>query len=91
MEQVAFGPFVLNMGAARCRAVAHPCRSGALILAALAETPGRTVAKQDLPAGLPRPRAGRTVARIRAGQPAKDPARIEPALAGLRLAGRPEE
>jgi hypothetical protein len=33
---------------------------------------------------------GITVARIRAGQPAKDPARIEPVLEGLRLAGLPE-
>jgi TolB-like protein len=33
---------------------------------------------------------GVTVARIRAGQPARDPARIEPVLAGLRLAGLPE-
>jgi Flp pilus assembly protein TadD len=30
-----------------------------------------------------------TVARIRSGQPAKDPARIEPVLEGLRLAGLP--
>jgi TolB-like protein/DNA-binding winged helix-turn-helix (wHTH) protein len=30
-----------------------------------------------------------TVARIRAGQPAKDPGRIEPILEGLRLAGLP--
>jgi hypothetical protein len=28
--------------------------------------------------------------RIRAGQPAKDPSRIEPVLEGLRLAGLPE-
>lgn len=33
---------------------------------------------------------GITVARIRAGQPARDPGRIEPILAGLRLAGLPE-
>lgn len=33
---------------------------------------------------------GITVARIRDGQPAKDPARLEPILAGLRLAGLPE-
>ena len=32
-----------------------------------------------------------TVASIRAGQCAKDPGRIEPILAGLRLAGMPEE
>ncbi len=32
-----------------------------------------------------------TVASIRAGQCAKDPGRIEPILAGLRLAGLPEE
>ena len=32
-----------------------------------------------------------TVASIRAGQSAKDPGRIEPILAGLRLAGMPEE
>jgi hypothetical protein len=32
-----------------------------------------------------------TVASTRAGQCAKDPARIEPVLAGLRLAGLPEE
>ena len=31
-----------------------------------------------------------TVASIRAGQPAKDPGRIEPILEGLRLAGLPE-
>jgi hypothetical protein len=30
-----------------------------------------------------------TVARKRAGQPAKDPSRIEPVLDGLRLAGLP--
>ena len=33
---------------------------------------------------------GVTIARIRAGQPAKDPGRIEPILQGLRLAGLPE-
>lgn len=33
---------------------------------------------------------GITIARIRAGQPARDPARIEPVLAGLRRAGLPE-
>jgi tetratricopeptide (TPR) repeat protein len=33
---------------------------------------------------------GVTVVRIRAGQPAKDPSRIEPVLEGLRLAGLPE-
>jgi tetratricopeptide (TPR) repeat protein len=32
-----------------------------------------------------------SIARIRAGQPAKDPGRIEPILVGLRLAGLPEE
>ena len=32
-----------------------------------------------------------TVASISAGQCAKDPGRIEPILAGLRLAGLPEE
>ena len=32
-----------------------------------------------------------TVARIRAGQPAKDPSRIEPILTALRLAGLPAE
>ena len=31
-----------------------------------------------------------TIVRIRAGQPAKEPARIEPVLEGLRLAGLPE-
>jgi hypothetical protein len=30
-----------------------------------------------------------TVARIRAGQPARTPGRIEPILEGLRLAGLP--
>ena len=34
---------------------------------------------------------GVTIARIRAGQPAKDPGRIEPILQGLRLAGLPEK
>jgi TolB-like protein len=38
-------------------------------------------------AGLLRMTPEVTVARIRAGQPAKDPSRIEPVLAGLRLAG----
>ena len=33
---------------------------------------------------------GITLARIRDGQPARDPSRIEPILAGLRLAGLPE-
>ena len=34
---------------------------------------------------------GVTIARIRAGQPAKDPGRIEPIIQGLRLAGLPEK
>ena len=34
---------------------------------------------------------GVTIARIRAGQPAKDPGRIEPILQGLRLAGLAEK
>ena len=34
---------------------------------------------------------GITIARIRGGQPARDPARIEPVLAGLRRAGLPED
>jgi hypothetical protein len=33
---------------------------------------------------------GLTISRIRAGQPAKDPGRIEPILEGLRRAGMPE-
>lgn len=33
---------------------------------------------------------GITVARVRDGQPARDPARIAPILAGLRLAGVPD-
>lgn len=34
---------------------------------------------------------GVTIERIRAGQPAKDPSRLGPILAGLRLAGLPED
>jgi TolB-like protein len=51
---------------------------------------GRMDEARHFLAGLLRLAPRVTVARIRAGQPAKDPGRIEPVLEGLRLAGLPE-
>ena len=51
---------------------------------------GRMEAAHRFLAELRQIRPGITLARIRAGQPAKDPAREEPTYAGLRLAGLEE-
>ncbi len=52
---------------------------------------GRMAEARRYAAMLREMRPGVTLARIRDGQPARDPARIGPILAGLRLAGLPEE
>jgi TolB-like protein/Flp pilus assembly protein TadD len=61
-----------------------------MMIAANAKLGRMEEARQHL-AGLLAFSPGVTVARLRAGQPAKIPERMEPILDGLRLAGMPEE